>query len=172
MNIPQNAIYERSNDKHPGLLVMQEGKSAAAKIPLKLLKEAINSLTALLTDDGEFFTFITSTSKEATNKLIATRNRLSTQISGSLFDLRNAKAQITMPDPFYFTEKYQKLVKDIDAGIVDEKKATLAFAGEFFLAMEDSIEKNKESAIAAGITLSSPNLEAGGNPIGKPPKHK
>ena len=35
-----------------------------------------------------------------------------------------------------------------------------------------SIEKNKEAARAAGITLSSQNLEASGNPNGKPPKHK
>ena len=162
MNIPATAIYERSNVRHPGLIVMQD--STTSKVPLGTFIETGNKLLDLLETDSEFFSFISSSleTKDEINKLITLRNQLSQQIAKMLVPLKGKCGQITLPDPYYFASKYEKVKKDIESGRVDAATATLALTTEFVEKMQSSARFNKQSAIEAGVPI----------PVYEKPKNK
>ena len=162
MNIPQNAIYERSNARHPGLVIMQDSKTS--KVPLGTFIETGNKLLDLLETDSEFFSFISSSleTKDEINKLITLRNQVSQQIAKLLVPLKGKCGQIALPDPYYFAEKFEKIKKDIESGRVDATEATFALTTEFVQKMQSSARQNKQSAIEAGVPF----------PVYEKPKNK
>lgn len=171
MNIPQNAIYERSNDKHPGLVVMQD--STTSKVPIGKFIDTGNTLLDMLELDSEFFTFISSSleTKDDINKLINLRNQVSHQIAKLAVPLKNKYGPITLPDPYYFAEKYEKIKKAIEAGRITAADAALTLTTEFVEKMQTSVKRNKLAAREVGVTVPEFNLESGGIPIDKS-RHK
>lgn len=151
--------FEESNEKHPGLCVMQNGKEADAVIPLAAFVGKIKDAQELINaQESQFFAFTAEhfESAETYNNYIELTRKFNAQLSDFAIRLKSKGGAITIPDSKYFLGRYRETVNAINSGKRSKESARRDLTKEFYQALTTSIEKNIESARPFGITVPTP----------------
>lgn len=178
--------YERSNELHKGLTVMQDGDIAL--MPYEDFKKEINFTLPLFVpkNNQELFTFIiTGLGNTKENEEMAEELRtLVRQLHPSnnfVHAIKISGGQVVIPDFNYFNSEYEKIQKELKllrnqgaskAEIIKERNAKAnKLARDFRKCLQTSAKENLDEAKNLGIDTSkveAPTVQSPSTTITKP----
>ncbi len=153
---------EKSNATHPGIVIMQDGKSVQEVMPIIDFIDNCNLAGNLLDIDKKFLSFITLgfVSRDEFNNYLDTVAKLNVQFGDFFLKLKGKGLPIAIPDGDFWTARYNEITTKIDKGEVDRVVGAKRLAEEFEKTMSLCINTNKKTAEKYNI------------PVPKTPKEK
>lgn len=146
-------IIEKSNEKHPGIVILQDGKLAKDVLPIFNFVDICNRSKDLLDSSLPFlsFVFMAFTTKKEFNNYLNLVTDLDKQCGDFFLQIKQKGLPIAFLDPDYWNSEYERITNAIDTGILDKIQAAKELAFSFKKAMLYCIEKNITTAQPYGI---------------------
>ena len=154
-------LLEKSNSRHPGICIMQDGKSAREIMPIVTFIDNCNKSSDLLDASLPFLSFVATAfkSKESFNKYLITAARLNVQFGDFFLQMKQKGLPVSIPDAEYWNEEFDRITKEIDSGKLDRVQGSQALANNFGRTMLECIDENVKVAKPYGIYPPVSSLE-------------
>lgn len=150
-----NFTLERSSSKHPGICIMQDGKTTQDILPLLTFINICNDSRDLIDQKSAFMSFIANSfsTKEEFNKHTNMGIMYNEQLGDFVLQMKQRGLKITVPDPDYFIERYKAISKEVDSGRKKKIDGSKELAKEFYTTLEYSMNENIREARPHGIKM-------------------
>lgn len=154
-------LLEKSNSHHPGICILQDGKSVREIMPIVTFVESCNRAGDLLDTSLPFLSFIATAfkSKEAFNKYLITVSRLNEQFGDFILQMKQKGLPVSIPDAEYWNEEFDRITKAVDSGAIDKVQGSQELANSFGKTMLECIDENIKVAKPYGINPPISSLE-------------
>lgn len=156
-------IFERSNEKHQGILYMKDGNAVKDSIiSLVDFIKNCNDAGDLIDPNYPFLSFISKSfsKKEDLNNFLSTIKVFNAQLSDPVVQMKQRGALVQVPDAEYWNRKFDAVSRKVEERKMSQLDGSKLLASEFYETVKTCIKANHAEAKRYNIdvpTLQTPD---------------